>query len=483
MSGMNHLTIFQLNDTHAYLDLHPEIFFEGNGEGRFRNAGGYARIATILNEARSANPDGVLVLDNGDTFHGTYPAVTSMGESLVPILNSMGIDGMTAHWEFAYGPNQLKKLSSLLNYPMLANNCYDERSKQPVFPTHTIIEKAGLKIGVIGIACHIVDKTMPPHFSSGVYFTLGNEELPAQIEKLRKVDQVDLIVVVSHLGFPIEVKIASEVDGIDILLSSHTHNRLYKPVRINNTLIIQSGCHGSFIGCLELEIENGQILNYHHKLIEVLEDIQPDPKVQALINLVLVPHKDLLQSAVGETKTALHRYSQLESTMDNLLLESIAEVTNAELAFSNGWRYGAPIPPGPVTMNDLWNIIPTNPPVSTVELTGKELLEMLEENLERTFASNPYGQMGGYVKRCLGLKMFIKIENPAGTRIQELFIGDRRVDLYHKYLAAFVTMQGVSQKYGTNRRNSDYHAIDALKQYIEKRGIISIGLNGTVQVV
>lgn len=483
MSVKNHLTIFQLNDTHAYLDLHPEMFFEGNGKAHFRNAGGFARIATILNEARLTHPGGVLVFDNGDTFHGTYPAVSSMGESLVPILNTLGIDGMTAHWDFAYGPDQFKKLSSLLNYPMLANNCYDEESKQPVFPTYTIIEKAGLKIGVIGIACHIVDKTMPPHFSAGVNFTLGNEELPAQIDKLRKVDKVDLIVVVSHLGFPIEVKIASEVEGIDILLSSHTHNRLYKPVRINNTLIIQSGCHGSFIGCLELEIRNRRILNYHHKLMEVSETIQPDSKVQDLINKELAPHMDMLQSIVGETKTALHRYSQLESTMDNLLLESLLEVTNAQLALSNGWRYGAPIPPGPITMNDLWNIIPTNPPVSTVEFTGKELLEMLEENLERTFSSNPYSQMGGYVKRCLGLKMFIKVENPAGTRIQELFIGDHPVHLDHKYLAAFVTMQGVPQKYGTNRKSLDWHAVDALKQYIEKRGTISIGLNGTVQVV
>ncbi|MGE8077332.1 bifunctional metallophosphatase/5'-nucleotidase [Peribacillus loiseleuriae] len=483
MSGINHLTILQMNDTHAYLDLHPEMFLEGKGEAHFRNVGGYARITSIFNKARAENLGGVLVLDNGDTFHGTYPAIATMGESLIPILNTMGIDGMTAHWEFAYGPNHLKKLSTLLDYPMLANNCYDEGSKQPVFPTYTVIERAGLKIGVIGIACHIVDKTMPPHFSTGINFTLGNEELPSQIDKLRSVDKVDLIVVLSHLGFPIEVKIASEVKGIDVLLSAHTHNRLNKPVLINNTLIIQSGCHGSFIGRLDLEIENRKILKYQHKLIEVSEEIQPDPKVQALISNVLEPHKDMLQSKVGETKNALHRYAQLESTMDNLLLESLIEISNAQLAFSNGWRYGAPIPPGPITMNDLWNIIPTNPPVSTVELTGKELLEMLEENLERTFASNPYGQMGGYVKRCLGLRMFIKIENPAGTRIQQLFIDDQLVNLNRTYLAAFVTLQGVPQKYDTNRKNLNCHAIDALKQFIEKRGVISVDLNSTVQVV
>jgi 2',3'-cyclic-nucleotide 2'-phosphodiesterase (5'-nucleotidase family) len=482
MSVVKHLTILQMNDTHAYLDLHPEMFLKGNGEAHYQNAGGFARIATIFNEARTDNPNGVLILDNGDTFHGTYPAVSSKGDSLVPILNTMEIDAMTAHWEFAYGPDHLKKLSTLLDYPILANNCYDKESKQPVFPTHTIIERAGLKIGVIGIACHIVDKTMPPHYSTGVSFTLGNEELPSQIDKLRKIDKVDLIVVLSHLGFPIEVQIASEVKGIDVLLSAHTHNRLYKPVIINNTLIIQSGCHGSFIGRLDLYVENGQILKYRHRMIEVTEDIQPDPKVHDLISKALEPN-DMLQSKVGETKTALHRYTQLESTLDNLLLESIKEFSNAQLAFSNGWRYGVPIPPGPITMNDLWNIIPTNPPISTVELTGKEILEMLEENLERTFARNPYDQMGGYVKWCLGLWMFIKIENPVGARIQQLFIGDQLVDLNHNYLAAFVTMQGVPNKYGTNRKNLECHAIDALKQFIEKRDFISVDLNGTVQVV
>jgi S-sulfosulfanyl-L-cysteine sulfohydrolase len=483
MSGINHLTILQMNDTHAYLNLHSEMFLERKGEDHFRKVGGFARIATIFNKVRAENPGGVLVLDNGDTFHGTYPAVSSKGESLIPILNMMGIDGMTAHWEFAYGPSHLKKLTALLDYPMLANNCYDEKSKHPVFPTHSILVRAGLKIGVIGIACHIVDKTMPPHFSTGVSFTLGNEELASQINQLRKVDKVDLIVVLSHLGFPIDCKIASEVEGIDVLLSAHTHNRLYKPVRINNTLIIQSGCHGSFIGRLDLEIKNRQILSYHHKLIEVSENIQPDQKVQSLIDEVLNPHMTMLQSVVGVTKTALHRYAQLETTMDNLLLEALMEISEAELAFSNGWRYGAPIPPGPITMNDLWNIIPTNPPVSTVELTGKEILEMLEENLERTFAGNPYDQMGGYVKRCLGLRMFIKIENPTGTRIQQLFIGDQPVDPNRTYLAAYVTMQGVPQKYGTNRKNLDCHAVDALKKFIENQEFIKVDLKGTVQVI
>ncbi len=477
-----HLTILQMNDTHAYLELHPEMFLEG-GQDQYRNSGGFARISTIFKELRSQNPTGVLALDNGDTFHGTYPAVVTRGTALIPIMNALALDGMTAHWEFAYGPAEFEKITSLLNYPMLAINCYRKGTNERVFPSHTIVNRAGLKIGVIGIAEHIVDKTMPSHFSEGIYFTLGNEELPALIDELRMVEKVDLIVVLSHLGFPQETKLATEVNGIDVLLSAHTHNRLFKPVIVNDTILIQSGCHGSFIGRLDLEVVQGRIRDFHHELIEVSENIKPDPEVQGLVNHALKPYRETLDTVIGQTDTALNRYSQLETTMDNLLLQALLETSDAELAFSNGWRYGAPVIPGPITMNDVWNIIPTNPPVSTVEITGAELLDMLEENLENTFSSNPYMQMGGYVKRCLGIKMFIKVENPKGMRIQDLFIGIQRVDKNSSYLACFVTTQGVPKKYGTNRRNLDIRAIDALKHYIEKEGTVSSELRGTIQLV
>lgn len=483
MSRASQLTILQMNDTHAYLDLHPEMFLEGARQEHYRNAGGYARIATLFEQARSNNPDGVLALDNGDTMHGTYPAVQSQGQAIAPIVNSLALDGMTGHWDFAYGPARLQTVASMLDYPMLACNCYHEGTGQLVFPPYTVVERAGLKIGIIGIAEHIIDKTMPPHFSEGVYFTLGNEELPPLIDKLRGDERVDLVVVLAHVGFPQEVKIAREVDGIDVLLSGHTHNRLASPVLVNGTIIIQSGCHGSFVGRLDLEIEDGRIRSYGHDLIEVSESIRPDREVQAMVDVALEPHREMLQTIVGQTQTALNRYGSLEATMDNLLLQSLQEASGAQLAFSNGWRYGAPVPPGPLTMNDLWNIIPTNPPVSTVELTGEELLKMMEENLERSFSCDPYEQMGGYVKRCLGMRVFFKIENPAGLRVQQIFVGDEPVRPASTYSASFVTVQGVPKQYGANRANLDLKAIDALRQYVEHRGTVDAGLRGSVVAI
>lgn len=482
MRDMKCLTIMQMNDVHGYVDLHPEMFVEDGGEN-YRNAGGYARIATLLNEEREKNPQGVLTLDNGDTFHGTYPAVSTQGEAIIPLVNALQLDGMTAHWEFAYGPQQFEKIVSMLDYPMLACNIYQKDTDELVFPSHTIVERAGLTIGIIGIAEHIVDKMMPAHFHEGIYFTLGNEEIPGIIKQLRENENVDLVVVLSHFGFPQEVKLAREVDGIDILLSGHTHNRMIDPVVINDAIIMQSGCHGTFIGKLELEVKDGKIQKHTHALIEVAEDIIPAPDVQQLVDHALQPDNDMLETVIGRTDTPLHRYAQMEATTDNLLLQALLDATGAELAFSNGWRYGAPIPPGPITMNDLWNIIPTNPPVSLVDLTGAELVDMLEENLESTFSTDPYAQMGGYVKRSFGLKMYVKLENPNGMRIQDLFIHGERVETEKVYHVTFVTVQGIPKKYGINRRNLDLQAIDALKQYIEKHAIVSAPLRGAIQIV
>ena len=191
----------------------------------------------------------------------------------------------------------------------------------------------------------------------------------------------------------------------------------------------------------------------------------------------------MLKQEIGKTNTGLHRYNQLETTMDNFLLEALLDVSGAQLAFSNGWRYGAPISVGPITMEDLWNIIPTNPPVSMVQITREELLQMLKENLENTFSTNPYHQMGGYVKRCLGLKVYMKIENPKRMRIQHLFVGNEKVEKENVYEAAFVTVQGVPRKYGENRQQLPIHAIDAMKQYIEKCEIIDVQLRQTIELI
>jgi 2',3'-cyclic-nucleotide 2'-phosphodiesterase (5'-nucleotidase family) len=478
MTAKKILTIVHMNDTHAYFDIHQEMFWQGD-HAEYRQAGGYARIATIVKQIRAESQGDFLFCDSGDTLHGTYPAVDTQGKAMIPILNALEIDAMSAHWEFAFDPTTFKQRVAELNYPMLAINIYDISTKELIYPPYFIKEVGGVKIGMIGIASNIIDKTMPPSFSEGIYFTLGKDELPPIIDLLRMKEKVDLIVLISHLGFAQDMKLLSEVQGVDVCLSGHTHNRLYKPVFSGRTIVIQSGCHGSFLGRLDLEILDGHIVDYQHRLIEVEATTQPDPILAELVKLALAPYKNELAEVVGETSTALNRGTTLESTMDNFLLQALLESTGAQLAFSNGWRYGAPIVPGQITLNDLYNIIPMNPPVSTTEITGEELREMLEENLERTFSCDAYKQMGGYLKRCLGLNVYFKIENPSGQRIQELFVGDEEVQPDKYYTAAFVTMQGVPEKYGRNRKNRSERIIDAMRKYLGKYRPMKSELRGT----
>ena len=472
------LTIVQMNDSHAYLDLHPELFWE-KGQVVYRMAGGFARVATLLKQIRAENPGRVMFVDGGDTFHGTYPAVATKGDALVPILNALKPDGMTAHWEFAYTPRGFQALAQQLTYPMLAMNVYHKGSSDLLFPPYTVVEVGGLRVGLAGIASNIVDKTMPPSFSEGAFFTDGRAELPSMIEELRIREQVDLVALVSHLGFPQDMQLMSEVRGVDVDLSAHTHHRLETAVRQGSALVTQAGSHAAFLTRLDLIIENGKITDFKHRLIEVAQSVEPDPEVEALVRQALAPFHEQLSEVVGETRVPLDRGRSLESTMDNLLLEALLDHTGAQAAFSNGWRYGAPILPGPIRMNDLYNMAPMNPPVSTVELTGAEMKDMLEENLEHTFSREPFQQMGGYLKRALGLRAFIKMENPAMQRIQKLFIGQEEAQPEKTYRAAFITEQGVPGKYGANRQALPEKTIDVLRAYVRKCDPIETELRET----
>ena len=191
------LTILQLNDSHGYMDQHVEMFWSG-GQAAFAPAGGFSRIKRMADEIRAETDGRMLFFDCGDTIHGTHAAVQSKGEAVIRVANELGLDAWTAHWEFAWGPEHLREIAGRMAHPLLAINCYDKQTDRPYFDTTRVIERAGLRIGVIGIAAVIVDRTMPPHFSEGVYLTIGNEELPGHIQRLRGEEQCDLIVVVSH---------------------------------------------------------------------------------------------------------------------------------------------------------------------------------------------------------------------------------------------------------------------------------------------
>ncbi|NDP27398.1 MAG: bifunctional metallophosphatase/5'-nucleotidase [Flavobacterium sp.] len=465
------LDIVYLNDVHGYLESHAELFYDGSNEF-IENAGGYARISTLKSKMMKSNPN-LLLFDGGDTFHGTLPLVESKGQAIIPLLNKMEFTAMVGHWDFAYGPKQLLHLTSQLNYPMLGINIYNEDGTLFLKP-YSIIGIEDIKVAVIGICSDIIDKTMPKNFSEGLTITNGAKELPKYIKTVKE-QGADIILLLSHNGFPQDMAMLATIPGIDVCLSAHTHNRLYETIKVNNTLVIQCGCHGSFLGHLQLDIQQKKIVSHNYQLIKVEESIAEDPEIKEIVTEIMLPYYNIKNTVRGKTATILHRYNTINSSADALLLAAIQFISNTEIAFSNGWRYGAPIAAGAITDWDLYNLIPMNPPVSTVELLGSEIMEMLEENLERTFSPQPLTQMGGYVKRAIGLHVNMRIENPKGNRIQQIFIGNEPLDKKKYYKTSFVTSQGVPTKYGKNRKELPVNAVTAMIEYLQ----INPEFNGT----
>ncbi|TCK83627.1 bifunctional metallophosphatase/5'-nucleotidase [Albibacterium bauzanense] len=458
------LSIGYLNDVHGYLEPHPELFFEGE-EKLIRTAGGYARIMTLVKQMKAENPH-TLVFDGGDTFHGTLPLIQSKGEAIMPLLKAFGFSAMVGHWDFAYGAEQLLKLQAGMGYPVLGINVYKKDAGLLLDP-YIIIETGGLKIGVIGICSNIIDKTMPKEFSDGITVTDGMKELPGAIQAVKK-EGADLVFLLSHNGYPQDIKMLSEIPGIDVCLSAHTHNRLFEPTPVGESIIIQCGCHGAFLGKLDLFIDKGKISDYSYQLVPVTDAVAEDLQTKAMIEEIMRPYQQLKEEFVGETTCLLDRYDTLGSSMDDLLLRSVCDAAKTSLAFSNGWRYGSPISPGKLTKWDLYNMVPMNPPVSVVELTGSEIIKMLEENLERTFSADPMLQMGGYVKRAIGISVYLRIENPKGHRIQQLFIGEEPVEKDKTYKAAFITSQGVPENLGRNRADLGVDVVEAITVFLQK---------------
>lgn len=464
------ITIIQQNDTHGSINLHPELFWK-RGRAEIHKAGGFARIAKYVKEIKKKK-ENVLFFDGGDLFHGTAPLVSSKGEALLDALQIMPLDGFVpGNWDFAYGKEQLISLTNQMPFPTIACNVRDKNVHRPVFSPYVIKELTGIRVGIIGLTYPYVDQTMPERFSSGLAFSKGLEEVQEIVEKLQA-EKVDLIILLSHMGLPLDIKIASLVQGIDLILSGHSHDRVSKPLAQGDTLIIQSGASSSFIGHLDLTIENGSIVNVKHELIPLYEEAyQEDGEVKEAVESILTPYFPFMEEQVGTTDHILHRMTLNEAPMDHLITDAYLHAYEADLAFSHGWRYAAPIPAGPITLYDLHSIIPTNPEVFTINIEGAVLMKVLENNLEQVFSADPFNQKGGYILRSSGLFMTFKPYNPNGYRIQEIFVNGQKIDpnkIYKIIGAGGQLFKGIK----ANREYKGVKAIDVIKSFLlEKRMI------------
>jgi len=384
--------------------------------------GGLDRLATAVRAVRAERGDRVLFLDGGDTWQGSLGSYRTRGQDMVDCVKLLKPDAMTGHWEFTLGEERVKQLIESLGFPFLALNVRDTEWQEPVFEPYKVFETGGVKVAVLGEAFAYTPIANPRWMFPKWSFGIREEDVRATVAKVRQ-DGAALVVLLSHNGFDVDRKLATRVAGIDVILTSHTHDALPEAIRVGRTLLIASGSNGKFLSRLDLDVRGGEVKDFRYRLIPLFADaIRPDPEMQAAIARARAPFAAELARVVGHTETLLYRRGTLSGTLDDLICAAIAEERDAEIVLSPGVRWGTAVLPGaPITVEDIHNATAmTYPQVYRMTMTGARLKEILEDVADNLFNPDPYYQQGGDMVRCGGLGFTIDIAKPMGQRISAL---------------------------------------------------------------
>lgn len=386
--------------------------------------GGLDRLATLIKAIRAERSGKVLLLDGGDTWQGSYTSLQSRGADMVGVMNALGVDAMTAHWEFTYGARRVEELVKQIKFPLLAGNVKEATWGDPVFQPRAVFERGGLRIGVIGQAFPYTPIANPRYMIPDWSFGIEEEKLAANVTALRA-EGVDLVVLLSHNGFDVDRKLAGRVRGIDVILTGHTHDALPEPVIVDNTLMVAAGSHGKFLARLDLDVSGKRIVNYSFRLIPVLADaIAPDPDIAALVREIRAPHQDALSKVLGRTDSLLYRRGNFAGTFDDLICQALIAERDVEISLSPGFRWGSSLLPGQeIRMEDVYDQTAiTYPTAYRTEMTGAALKEILEDVADNLFNPDPYYQQGGDMVRAGGLAYTLDVARPMGQRISDMVL-------------------------------------------------------------
>lgn len=480
------VTVLLMADTHAALDVHPEIFFDHTGQPTFRPAGGYALLASAIRQERAAAPSGAVLVNVGDTIHGSAVAEWTQGAGIVPVVNALGIDVFVpGNWEFAYGPDVFRQRMRELNHPVTAINLFDKASGDRLFAPSVVREVGGVKVGVVGLTSVIVGTSMAPAFSTGLRFTF-KQDLQAEVDRLRR-EGVQVVLLATELGLAQEIRLAREIKGVDFILGGHTHERTASPIVEGGTPVIQAGSEGSFLARIVFRVRDGRVVGYDHALLEVTpERYQPDLTVARLVADARRPFETRLQAIVGRTETPLFRKGILESSMDNVIADAVREATGAEIGLTNGFRFSYPVPPGPITEEDLFNVFPMDASIKIGTLTGRQLKDFWEEGLDQVFAADAYGQRGGWGPRASGMTVRVRLGAPKGQRVIEMKVAGMRVVNDKSYTVASCDRPGDPADRlcrfdgASNTRTLSLTIQQALRQYLKAHPVIRPETEGRI---
>ena len=404
---------------------------------KFGKFGGYAQLKTVVDRLRNESNGNSLLLDGGDTWQGSAVSLFESGKDMVEASNILGVDVMTGHWEFTFGENQFKENLKRFDGEFVANNVFlnDEAifNDIPAYDDdghfqkpYTIKEINGKRIAIIGQAFPYTPIANPSRYVSNLTFGIREQELQATIDNVKSTYKPNLIVVLSHNGIDVDKKLASRVEGIDIIFGGHTHDAVPKPIIVKNksgqTLVTNSGCNGKFLSMIDIKFTTNSY-TYDYKLLPILSnEITENREMMRFINKVSEPYNKMLSKTIGHADDALYRRSNFNGTFDDLICDSLNAVLDSQISLSPGFRWGPSLSPNqPITMGDIYNHTAiTYPNTYSRYMSGETIKNILEDVADNIFNSDPYLQQGGDMVRTRGIKYTINPKNKMNNRISNL---------------------------------------------------------------
>ena len=501
-SETEQIRIITTNDLHSYLkpiyyryldDIKPwgKVSREGDYVNKAKiegKIGGMAHVASMIKKLKAEKPGKNLVFDAGDTWHGGGITFFDKGVAMVKIMNAIGYDAMVpGNWEFFYKNDHFLDLIDKANFPVIAYNLADKEWEEPVLDQYIIRKVGQLKVAVVGYTYPWTALTSAISGAAKWYkFGIKEDEARDLLAEIRKNEDPDLVVFISHGGFGLDQKFAKRVDGIDVMLSGHTHDEVLDPVVWNDTLVFQGGAHGKYVVSLDLEIKDKKIVDFEYRLNKVMQNrIDPDPEVSKLVEEAYLPYDSELSKTIGSSDVLMHRRDFWQSTVGNLITDAMREIQKTDIAFFPAWRFGASVLPGKITKEDIYNVIPTEGHIFTFSMRGKEIKNLLENILSSVVNRDPYTRVGGDMIRFSGMKIICDLVKPAGKRVLKITIGGEEFNQEKAYsvASAHTRFQNNPLFGATHVKDTGRMIVEELISYIEKKSVVKSTMDDRIKVL
>ena len=404
---------------------------------RYGKVGGYAHLAALVKRLRASRPH-ALLLDGGDTWQGSATALWTKGADMIGAQKLLGVDLMTAHWEFTYGAERVKQAEKELGFAFLAQNVKTTDFEDPVFKPYDMRSVNGVALAVIGQAFPYTPIANPRHMVPEWTFGIQETRLQSLVDEVRATG-AKAVVLLSHNGMDVDLKLAARVRGIDAILGGHTHDGVPAPVVVGRTLVTNAGSNGKFLAVLDLEVGAGGVEDYRYRLLPVFSNLLPaDEAMAAYIEKARAPFTDKLGEKLAVTEGLLYRRGNFNGSWDELIMQAMLAQKGAEIAFSPGFRWGTTLLPGDtITFEHVMDQTAITYPYSTLnELTGAQIKAILEDVADNLLNPDPYLQQGGDMVRVAGMTYACEPRAKIGSRISQMRVGERPIEAQKTYKVA-----------------------------------------------